>query len=166
MGRYRGGWPDKSDDGQVARRSEWPTSAMLTLAGCRARARIFTSMAIGVPTRSMMCCVDRPRALPTALRCGTAIRRLTLSAPHWNGSIPWRKTCTMPAFDPAIASRSGCRAGSRPRSCSSPARAWDMSATLRSTATTPARRSSPCSERAGSAAFFAQPGYGADAATA
>ena len=51
----------------------------------------------------------------------------------------------MPASAPASASRSGCRAASRPRSSSSPARAWAMSATRRSTATTPAARLSRCS---------------------
>ena len=62
-----------------------------------------------------------------------------------------------------IAFRSGCPAGSRRRSSSSPVRGWATCATPRCTATTPRRIIVSLLERAGSAAFVGQTGYGADA---
>ena len=70
----------------------------------------------------------------------------------------------MPAFARVIASPSGCRAASRPRSC------FLACSRMGYVCNTSLHRDYTCKEivalieRAGSAAFFAQPGYGADAA--
>ena len=76
------------------------------------------------------------------------------------------RTSTQPEFAPAIASPSGCPAASRRRSC------FFACSRMGYVCNTSLHRDYTCKEivalleRAGSAAFFAQPGYGADAGQA
>ena len=82
------------------------------------------------------------------------------------GGLPltgWPRTSPAVASAPASASPYGCRAGSRPPSRCSPARATAMSAARRCIATTRSAKIVALVDRMRAAALIAQPGYGADA---